>query len=108
MAYNNEMGEAIRTLIAPIFTYPEMPQGNVEADNEQTKTYNRPNEMETFTWKRQLVGMNTLQNYYKKYQKTAYFLILGQCSPALWAQLEEKKDLKKSIPSPAVDQGSMQ
>ena len=32
---------------------------------------------------------------YLKYQKTAYPLVLGQCSPALQAQLEETKGFEK-------------
>ena len=35
------------------------------------------------------------EHEYKKYQKTAFPMVMGQCSPALWAQLEGAKGYKK-------------
>ena len=42
-------------------------------------------------WKKHWDRVNTQETEYNKYQRTVYPLIMGQCSPALWAQLDELK-----------------
>ena len=46
-------------------------------------------------WKKQWEKISSHENDYLKYQKTVYPLVLGQCSPALRAQLEGTKGFEK-------------
>ena len=103
MMFSNKVGEVMRTLTAPTFTYLEVPQGAVEEYKDRNKIYNKPNEMEVFALKRQWADINMLQNDYKNYQKMAYPLILGQCLPALRAQLEGTKELEVNAKQDVVE-----
>ena len=93
MKYNNELKKAILMLTESAFTYPEMPQGMIEMDKEGNKVITKPNHMEVPMWCRRWEATNKIENEYKKYQKTAYPLVLGQCSLALQAQLEGTKSM---------------
>ena len=47
--------------------------------------------MEAFMWRKWWEATNELEKEYNEYQKTAYPLVLGQCSQALRAQLDGMK-----------------
>ena len=47
--------------------------------------------MEVFLWKENWKETKDLEKEFIKYLKTAYPVVVGQCSPALRAQLEETR-----------------
>ena len=78
-----------------MFTFPDMSEEKVVIDKEVNQIVEKPNDLKVFMWKRQWDGVNTSETEYKKYQRAGYPVILRQCSPALWAQLEGSKGFEK-------------
>ena len=68
-----------------------MHAGNIEKDKDGNKIEGKPNEMEVFLWKITWETTNELRKAYLKYQEMVNPLVIGQCSPALRAQLEGTK-----------------
>ena len=95
MKYNNKVGDAIRNLKHPTFIYLEDPEERFVLDKDGNKVYQPPDEIKVFMWKKQWEKISSHETDYLKYQKTAYPLVLEQCSPALLAQLEGSKGFKK-------------
>ena len=52
MKYNNNVVEAIWTMGAPDFNYPEMPQPVIKQDKTGKEVEIKPSEGELFMWKR--------------------------------------------------------
>ena len=67
MKYNNEVGEAIRTLTKPKFNYPTMSVAKKETDNDRNEIEGKPNEMEVFLWKEKAGKQKTS---WRKHTKT--------------------------------------
>ena len=88
LKYKNEVIDTIWDLWHPVFTYPEMPEEKVVIDKEGNQIIEQPNEMKVFMWYKYWDRVKSQETEYKKYQKTVYTLIMGECSLALQAQLE--------------------
>ena len=73
-----------------------MPEERLELDKDGNQVYQRPNEMMVFMWKKQWRRVDTHEAEYLKYQRTAYPIIMGQCSLALKVQLEGSKGYEKT------------
>ena len=89
--YNNKVEEAMRTMTKPMFTYTEVPWGSIEIEKEGNKVKSKPNELDVFMWRGLWKGMKEKEKEFNKYETMAYPLVLGQCSPALWAHLKGTK-----------------
>ena len=50
MKYNNKMREATQTLEKTEFSYPVLPKGKREKNEEGNKINGKPNEMDVFMW----------------------------------------------------------
>ena len=60
-------------------------------DKEGNEVKGKLNKMDVFMWKENWKIAKDLNKKFTKFQKTAYPLVIRQCSPALRAQLEGMK-----------------
>ena len=68
-----------------------MPEETKKVGKDGNITVVKPNEMEIFMWWELWKEVHNKKVEFNKYQRTAYPLVMGQCSPAIRAQLEGTK-----------------
>ena len=72
-----------------------MPEETEKVSKDSNITVVKPNEMEIFMWRELWKEVHDERVEFNKHQRTTYPLVMGQCSPALIAQLEGTKGFVK-------------
>ena len=86
MKYNNELRKAIKTSAKPMFLHSNMLEEVEKINKDERKIVTKPNKMKVLVWHERWKEIHDRETEFNKYQKTAYLLVIGQCSSALRAQ----------------------